>query len=87
MEVKGSNRERYKTSFISTKSTSGEIVRRLQRLKFYPLPFLEYDNVGVGAVLAVFAHENVAFVAGDSEAAAFGTNLLDLVAPVACVVV
>ena len=37
----------------------------------YPLPFLEYDDFGIGTILAVFAHENVAFVAGDSEAAAF----------------
>lgn len=37
------------------------------------LPFLEYDDFGISSVLAVFAHENVVLVAGDSEAAAFGT--------------
>ncbi len=53
----------------------------------YLSPFLEYDDFGVGTVLAVFAHENVAFVAGDSEAAAFGSFLFDLIAPVASVIV
>ena len=55
------------------------------------LPFLEYDDFGVSTVLAVFADENVVFVAGDSETAAlfaiFCTNLFDLVSPVAGVVV
>ena len=60
---------------------------RKSKKNSYPLPFLEDDNVGIGAVLAVFAYENVAFVAGDSETATFGTNLFDLVSPVASVIV
>ena len=51
------------------------------------LSLLEYDNFGIGAVLAVFAYENVMLVAGDSVAAAFGVLLFDLVAPVAGVIV
>ena len=51
------------------------------------LPFFEYDDFGIGSVFAVFAYEDVVLVAGDSEAAAFGVLLFDLVAPVACVVV
>ena len=51
------------------------------------LSLLEYDDFGIGAVLAVFAYENVMLVAGDSVAAAFGVLLFDLVAPVAGVIV
>ena len=61
--------------------------RERSLIQIYSLSFLEHDNFGIGAILAVFAHENVAFVAGDSEAAAFGVLLFDLVAPVACVIV
>jgi len=51
------------------------------------LSLLEYDNFGIGAVLSVFAYENVMLVAGDSVAAAFGVLLFDLVAPVTRIIV
>ena len=53
----------------------------------YLSPFLEYDDFGIGAVLAVFAHENVMLVASDTKTAAFGSLFFDLVTPVACVIV
>ncbi len=72
---------------IVCRSARSRGTRERSLIQIHSLSFLEYDDFCIGAVLAIFAHENVVFVAGDSKAAAFVTNLFDLVSPVACVIV